>query len=222
MLKLYSRVRCLVGVGLPHVPGRSLRLGRLPRAPCWYSQRKRNRGHLLEPIEHRDCRFGDRRNHTRLAARSARSQGRDLREGACLPLFLTNLSFHAAHELLLQDDGKFDPPADLKAHTFTGTWKRNLEADRFMRSGGACTVWEALSPRMRPADFQRRSLLGFGDDWPRSATRELEEYYCQSEELLGVAGTNEDNPFAPASVTALSSTHLSRAELGRPADGPRV
>jgi choline dehydrogenase-like flavoprotein len=104
--------------------------------------------------------------------------------------------FHALHELLLPIEGEFDPPRDIKAHTFTGTWKKNLEFERFMRAGGACTVWEALSPRMRPADFQRRTLLGFGDDWPLRY-EDLEEYFCQAEELLGVAGTDEDNPFAP-------------------------
>ena len=104
--------------------------------------------------------------------------------------------FHAVHELLLPIEGQYDPPNDLKAHTFSGSWKKNLESERFMRVGGACTVWEALSPRMRPADFQRRSLLGFGDDWP-IRYGDLEPFYCEAEELLGVAGSDEDNPFAP-------------------------
>jgi choline dehydrogenase-like flavoprotein len=104
--------------------------------------------------------------------------------------------FHAAYEQLLPNDGDFDPPDDLKAHTFSGSWKKDLEWERVMRAGGACTVWEGLSPRMRPADFQRRSLLGFGDDWPIRYD-DLEEYYCQSEELLGVAGSDDDNPFGP-------------------------
>jgi choline dehydrogenase-like flavoprotein len=49
---------------------------------------------------------------------------------------------------------------------------------------------------MIPSDFKTKSLYGYGDDWPISY-EEIEPYYCEAESFIGVAGTDEDNPFAP-------------------------
>lgn len=86
--------------------------------------------------------------------------------------------------------------ADLKTHTFSGTWSNSLENERRMCVGGSATAWAAITLRMRPADFKRRSLFGYGEDWPLTY-EELEPYYCQAEQMIGVSGTDDDNPFAP-------------------------
>ncbi len=62
--------------------------------------------------------------------------------------------------------------------------------------GGSCTKWEALTIRMIPDEFRRKSRYGYGEDWPISY-EDLEPYYGRAETLLGVSGTDEDNPFAP-------------------------
>lgn len=51
--------------------------------------------------------------------------------------------------------------------------------------GGAC--WEGNTPRFHPSDFRLRTLHGIGDDWP-FGYEELEPYFCEVEELMGVAG----------------------------------
>lgn len=86
--------------------------------------------------------------------------------------------------------------ADLKDHTFNGTWTSSLENERRMCIGGSATVWAAITLRMRPNDFKRRSLFGYGEDWPLTYD-DLEPYYCRAESLIGVSGTDRDNPFAP-------------------------
>jgi choline dehydrogenase-like flavoprotein len=53
---------------------------------------------------------------------------------------------------------------------------------------------------MRPTDFKTKSKYGHGEDWPISYD-ELEPYYGRAETLIGVSGTDEDNPFAPPRTT---------------------
>jgi choline dehydrogenase-like flavoprotein len=56
--------------------------------------------------------------------------------------------------------------------------------------GGGSNCWWANTPRMTPADFETRTRFGVGDDWPISYN-ELEPYYCEAEDAMGVAGPNE-------------------------------
>ena len=60
--------------------------------------------------------------------------------------------------------------------------------------GGSSNCWWACTPRMLPADFELKSRYGIGRDWPMDYD-ELEEYYCDAEELMSVSGPSNDSPF---------------------------
>jgi choline dehydrogenase-like flavoprotein len=96
----------------------------------------------------------------------------------------------------LYDNPAYQVPPDLKNHTRSRGYLGDLETERLMVVGGSCTKWEALTIRMVPDEFRRKSLYGYGEDWPISYD-DLEPYYGRAEALLGVSGTDEDNPFAP-------------------------
>lgn len=57
--------------------------------------------------------------------------------------------------------------------------------------GGSTLRWGAHFPRMRPADFQARSLDGVAEDWPITY-RDLEPFYDRVDEISGVAGLHGD------------------------------
>jgi choline dehydrogenase-like flavoprotein len=99
----------------------------------------------------------------------------------------------------LYDNPAYHLAPDLKANTSDGI-PFDLEAERYMRAGGSATVWEGICIRMHPSDFRTRTLYGYGDDWPITYD-DLEPYYGQAESLLGVSGTDDDNPFAPPRST---------------------
>jgi len=56
--------------------------------------------------------------------------------------------------------------------------------------GGTSNCWWANTPRMAPDDFTLRTRFGVGQDWPLGYDQ-LEEYYCQAEDLLHIAGPDE-------------------------------
>ena len=87
-------------------------------------------------------------------------------------------------------------PADVKNLTVSGDYWANVDSERGMFVGGTATHWGAVTPRMIPPDFDTKSRYGYGTDWPLSYD-ELEPYYAAAEWLLGVSGTDADNPFAP-------------------------
>ncbi|HLJ58824.1 MAG TPA: GMC family oxidoreductase [bacterium] len=91
----------------------------------------------------------------------------------------------------------YAPPDDLQGLTLSGDYHRDLNDERHIVVGGSATHWGAITPRLRPPDFRTKSQYGFGDDWPITYD-EVEPYYCRAEALLGVSGTDADNPFAPA------------------------
>ncbi len=94
------------------------------------------------------------------------------------------------------DNPAYRLPGDLKRLTASGDYGWDLDAEREMVAGGSATRWEAITLRMRPEDFRTRSLYRFGTDWPLGYD-ELEPWYGRAESLLGVSGTDADNPFAP-------------------------
>lgn len=86
---------------------------------------------------------------------------------------------------------------DLKNLTISGDYRWDLnDYERGMVVGGSATHWSGMTPRMRPTDFERRSRFGYGLDWPLRYA-DLEPYYCKAETLMGVSGTDADNPYAP-------------------------
>ncbi|HEX6316821.1 MAG TPA: hypothetical protein VFZ73_18245 [Gemmatimonadaceae bacterium] len=58
---------------------------------------------------------------------------------------------------------------------------------RSMCVGGLAMHWGGVTPRFSPEDFQLRSALGVGDDWPISYD-DLDPFYQEAEERMGVAG----------------------------------
>lgn len=62
--------------------------------------------------------------------------------------------------------------------------------------GGGSNCWWACTPRMMPEDFKMASRYGVGADWPLTYD-DLEEYYCDAEEMMAVAG--DDRSPAPRS-----------------------
>ena len=87
-------------------------------------------------------------------------------------------------------------PGDLRDLTMSGTYRYPLNEERRMVVGGSATAWAGITLRMIPTDFRTRSLYGYGADWPLGYD-DLEPFYCDAEALLGVSGTDADNPFAP-------------------------
>lgn len=87
-------------------------------------------------------------------------------------------------------------PADLQGLTASGTYRGSVDEERHMVMGGTATRWAGIALRMIPEDFHTRTRYGYGDDWPIGYD-DLEPYYGRAEALLGVSGTDADNPFAP-------------------------
>jgi glucose dehydrogenase len=98
--------------------------------------------------------------------------------------------------LYLYDNPSYSLPKDLQNLTLSGDYRPDLNSERVMVVGGSATVWQAITLRMLPQDFKTRTLYGYGEDWPL-AYDDLEPYYGKAETLLGVSGTDADNPFAP-------------------------
>jgi len=96
----------------------------------------------------------------------------------------------------LYDNPKYDLPTNIKNITVSGNYPRNPVNELCMWVGGSATKWRAITLRMRPEDFKTNSLYRYGTDWPISYD-DLEPYYCKAEAMLGVSGTDKDNPFAP-------------------------
>ncbi|MEO7191174.1 MAG: GMC family oxidoreductase [Vicinamibacterales bacterium] len=67
----------------------------------------------------------------------------------------------------------------------TGNW-------RWFRGrmlGGRTHHWGRISLRFGPDDFRRKSIDGFGDDWPISYD-EMKPYYDKLDEFVGIFGSN--------------------------------
>lgn len=69
---------------------------------------------------------------------------------------------------------------------------------RSMGVGGLAMHWGAVTPRFTPEDFRLKSLYGVGDDWPVSYAQ-LEPFYQEAEERMGVAGEQGPRDLDPRS-----------------------
>ncbi|MBI5709154.1 MAG: GMC family oxidoreductase [Candidatus Eisenbacteria bacterium] len=85
---------------------------------------------------------------------------------------------------------------DLGHMTEGNDGEKKLLPERVMVVGGCATQWAGIALRMAPRDFRTRTLYRLDEDWPLSY-EELEPWYGHAESLLGVSGTDDDNPFAP-------------------------
>lgn len=95
----------------------------------------------------------------------------------------------------------YDLPAPTRGHPgenhFTGDAQMELQGARLMTYGGTTVHWDGYSFRFKPEDFHLYSNTGQGIDWPLNYD-DLEPYYCQAEEHLGVSGDSHD-PIVPRS-----------------------
>ncbi len=80
--------------------------------------------------------------------------------------------------------------------------------------GGGSNCWWGGTPRAHPDDFRLRTLHGVGEDWPLSYD-DLEEAYCDAEEVMDVAGGGSEHilprsrPFpAPGHTPSLTDRAL--------------
>ena len=64
--------------------------------------------------------------------------------------------------------------------------------------GGRSLTWGRQSYRLSDFDFKAASRDGFGDDWP-IGYRDLEPYYDQVEDFIGISGSVENLPQLPDS-----------------------
>jgi quinoprotein glucose dehydrogenase len=69
---------------------------------------------------------------------------------------------------------------------------------RSMQVGGLAMHWGGVTPRFSPEDFRVRSLYGVGDDWPLTYD-DLDPYYQEAEERMGVAGAQGPAELDPRS-----------------------
>lgn len=65
--------------------------------------------------------------------------------------------------------------------------------------GGRTNHWGRISLRFGPADFQRKSLDGMGDDWPIGYD-DVKPWYDEVDRLIGIFGSIEGLPNEPDGV----------------------
>ena len=100
-------------------------------------------------------------------------------------------SIRPGHEL----QSVWDVGGDRDAFSSSGPMFYPLNTTRVKGIGGSTLHWQGMVMRLHEADFETATRFGTGEDWPFEYD-DLEPYYEQAEEALGVAGA-ADNPFAP-------------------------
>jgi choline dehydrogenase-like flavoprotein len=68
----------------------------------------------------------------------------------------------------------------------------SLRGARLLMYGGSTVHWGGWSFRLKPEDFRLKSLTNKGIDWPINYD-DLEPYYGQAENYIGVAGNSESD-----------------------------
>ena len=110
------------------------------------------------------------------------------------------------------------PEADFPIATDPDRWYRQSGPDRFKSYylkavGGTSWHWLGTCLRFLPNDFLLRSRYGHGVDWP-IAYADLEPFYLQAEQELGVAGSSADDLGSPRSASLamppIPATYLDR------------
>lgn len=89
--------------------------------------------------------------------------------------------------------GEFDSAYggwDIEGEPYTNEEGSNFKWFRSRMLGGRTNHWGRISLRFGPDDFKRKSIDGFGDDWPIGYD-DVKPYYDKVDKLIGVFGTNE-------------------------------
>jgi choline dehydrogenase-like flavoprotein len=98
-------------------------------------------------------------------------------------------------------------------------WYKQVGADKFRSTylkvvGGTTWHWLGTCLRLLPKDFSLKTSYGHGVDWPISY-KELEPFYGQAENEIGVAGDSSEPLGAPRSskypMRAIPQTYLDKA-----------
>ena len=92
-------------------------------------------------------------------------------------------------------DSVWEMGGERDAYESTGDKFYPLNAARVKGVGGSTLHWQGMVMRLHERDFRLDSETGVGTDWP-IAYDDLQPYYADAEDELGVAGAS-DNPFAP-------------------------
>ena len=71
--------------------------------------------------------------------------------------------------------------------TSSGSHSYELNQSRVKGVGGSTLHWGAMTPRLHPEDFEKRTRYGVGADWPIDYDG-LEPYYVAAEREMGVSG----------------------------------
>lgn len=72
----------------------------------------------------------------------------------------------------------------------------------FNAVGGSTILFNAVWPRLLPANFRERSLYGVADDWPLDYD-ELQPWYEEADRQIGVAGLGGNPAFPPGAEPPL-------------------
>jgi glucose dehydrogenase len=78
-----------------------------------------------------------------------------------------------------------------KHYDYSAASKDSFRAGYNRMTGGSTWSWRGNCPRFLPSDFRVRSTFGVGRDWPIDYN-ELEPWYCQAEQELGVSGNHAE------------------------------
>lgn len=89
----------------------------------------------------------------------------------------------------------FQPP-DPRRDLYTWGSAQWFHYSRVKGIGGSTLAYVGVTPRFHPSDFRTKTLDGVGEDWPLTY-EDLEPYYTKVEYIIGTAGDDRGNPFAP-------------------------
>jgi choline dehydrogenase-like flavoprotein len=77
--------------------------------------------------------------------------------------------------------------------------------------GGSSNCWWGNTPRFLPADFAIASRFGHGRDWPIGYD-EIEPYYSEAEQIMEIAGSDENYPHPRSAAFPLPPHNFSNPE----------
>lgn len=90
-------------------------------------------------------------------------------------------------------------PSTLDPHSYFVQTGPDLFKSGYERQvGGTTWHWLGTAIRLLPSDFRLKSEYGVGIDWPISYD-EIEPWYLEAEQVIGVAGSDEEDNGAPRS-----------------------
>ena len=121
---------------------------------------------------------------TRLLEKNPGASIRVLEAGQKVPAKDRRLWWDYVVSGALPYDNAYDRYSD---NISSGNTEWQMHQTRLITYGGTTVHWGAWTPRMKPEDFYLYTNTGGGGDWMVDY-EDLETYYCDAEEFLGVGG----------------------------------